>query len=129
MNASEAPTTTRKKHGPLFWVLISVASLLLLVIIVGGGVAYFGFRAAQQITGLDTETMKKYPSYAASRLIVLANPDNVIISEDKENGEIRFRSKKTGEESITKVDPVTQRVTTVPANPRLTPEAQSPETK
>ncbi len=121
MHASEVSQQPSKKRGPLFWVLIGVASFLVLVMIVFGAVAYFGLRTMQQTTGLDVDTMKKHPDYAISKLRVMADHDNVIVSEDIDTGEIHYRNSKTGLEYINKIDPATHRIITI--------QLQVPETK
>lgn len=116
MAATAAPLSPRKR-GPLFWVLIGVASFLLLVMVAFGVIAYFAFQAAQQTTGLDAETMKKHPKFVAVKMQVAVNPDNEILAEDIEGAEIRFRNTKTGEEFVSKIDASTNRIITIPVSP------------
>lgn len=122
MSASAAPLNPPRKRGPLFWVLVGVASFLLLVVIAFTTIAYFAFQTAQQTTGLDTETMKKYPNFVIVKMQVVANSDNEILAEDMEKGEVRYRVKKTGQEFLSRVDASTNRVITMPLTP-------TPETK
>lgn len=110
MHASEVPPRTPKKRGPLFWVIIGVASFVVLVMIAFGAIAYMGFRAA----GLDREMLKDHPDYAATKLQVIANPNNEILEENIETGEIRYRDKMTGQVFVSKIDPKTHRLLRIP---------------
>ena len=110
MNASEQPSRARKKRGPLFWVLIGVASFFLLLLIAGGILSYLALRSLEQRTGMDVKAMKEHPV----RAYVLSNPDNEILSEDSSTGEARYRNQKTGQEFTIKIDPATNRFITIP---------------
>jgi flagellar basal body-associated protein FliL len=103
----------RKKRGPLFWVLISVAVLVVLVIMAVGGAGYYGFKMMQE-KGIDSKLLKEHPDFAAAKLVVLMNPDAEIVSEDVDAGTIRIRSKRTGKESVITVDPATKDIKSTP---------------
>lgn len=112
MHASEVPSRTPKKRGPLFWVIIGVASFVVLVMIAFGTIAYMAFSAA----GVDREMLKNHPDFAATKLQVIANPNNEILEENIETGEIRYRDKRTGQVFVSKTDPKTHRLLITPVS-------------
>lgn len=121
MSVPPAPGKTTRKRGPLFWVLIGVASFLLLVVVAFGTIAYLGFQTLQKTTGLSSETIKNHPDFAAVKGIVLSDSSNEILEENVEKAEVRYRNRKTGQEFVGKID-TSHRVIRIPLTP-------APETK
>jgi hypothetical protein len=110
-----------KKRGPVFWILIGVASLVLLFVVVAGGIGYYAYRTVVA-SGVTPELMRSNPKFATHKLAVIMNKDLEIISEDQATDEITVRSKSTKATSIHKMNDDGKGFTMEPVEP--TPETR-----
>ena len=103
---SPAPGT-RKKKGPLFWILIGVGSLALIGCLVLATGFYFLKQAASN-AGVSMDDLKNRPGIAAARLMASLNPDLEIVGDNEDGESIRVRDRKTGKVSTIRVNPQTK---------------------
>ena len=92
---AEGSTVTRKKRGPLFWVLLGCGGLILVAAVIILAASLF-FMGVARRAGVDTELMKTNPALAAAKMLAATNPDVEVVSIDEGKGIIRLRDKKTG---------------------------------
>jgi hypothetical protein len=94
--AQPAPGASAAKKGtsPLVWILAGCGGLIVICGLILAGVTYWG---VHKVKGY-AEMAKKNPALAAAKLMVAANPDVEVVSEDDDAGTITIRNKKTGEE-------------------------------
>jgi hypothetical protein len=94
--AQPAPGAPAAKKGtsPLVWVLAGCGGLIVITILVLLAGGYF---VAHKAKGY-LDVAKKNPALAAAKLMVAANPDVEVVSEDDDAGTLTIRNKKTGEE-------------------------------
>jgi len=86
VNYSQTPQPPKKGMGPLGWIAIGCGVLLVMAFIVFGVVGYFAKKKIDQFS--------KNPAKATAELIVRANPDLELVSEDDKAGTITVRDKK-----------------------------------
>jgi len=67
------------------------------MVVAGIIVAVVFYWGAHKLRGY-AEAAKKNPATAVAKMMVMANPDLEIVSEDDDKGELTIRNKKTGEE-------------------------------
>lgn len=93
--AAEPAPPSKRKMGPLGWILIIVLGLFVLgtLVVVGGGL--FVYQKVKH-AGLDPELMKNQPALAVSKMIAAANPDVEVLNVDESRGLITFKEKSTG---------------------------------
>ncbi len=91
--AAAAPPA-KKGTSALVWILAGCGGLIVIIGLIFAGVTYFAYHKVKGFA----EVAKKNPALAAAKLIVAANPDVEIVSEDDGAGTITVRNKKTGEE-------------------------------
>lgn len=89
-----APAPQKKGTSPLVWILVGCGGLIVLCSIIAAVFLYWG---AHKIKGY-AESAAKNPATAVAKMMVMANPDLEIVSEDDDKGELTIRNKKTGEE-------------------------------
>jgi hypothetical protein len=90
-----AGTAAQKKGtSALVWILAGCGGLIIIIGLIFAGVTYWGYHKVKNYA----EIAKKNPALAAAKLMVAANPDVEIVSEDDNAGTITVRDKKTGEE-------------------------------
>jgi hypothetical protein len=89
----------KKKMGPLGWVLIGCGGFAVLAIIVVAGLGWFAIHKAKQ-AGFDPDLLRSNPGLAAAKMVVAANPDLELISEDDERGIIRVHDRKQNKNFI-----------------------------
>ncbi len=82
-----------KKTSPWVWVAVGCAAIIVVVLVVLGGLTFW---VGHKVKGY-AELAQKNPAMAAAKLMVAANPDIEIVSEDDGAGTITVRNKKTGE--------------------------------
>ncbi len=94
--AQPAPGAPAPKKGSsaLVWILAGCGGLIVIIGLIFAGVTYWGYHKVKGYA----EVAKKNPALAAAKLMVAANPNVEIVSEDDEAGTITIRDKKTGEE-------------------------------
>ncbi|WP_321477230.1 hypothetical protein [uncultured Paludibaculum sp.] len=99
------PAGTKKKMGPLGWVLIGLAGFFLLI---GALVVGAGFFVAHKVknAGIDSELASKNPALAAAKLMVSLNPEVEVVKVDDEQGVLTIREKKTGKTITMNADDV-----------------------
>jgi hypothetical protein len=91
-----APQAPAQKKGTsaLVWILAGCGGLIVIIGLIFAGVTYWGYHKVKAYA----EVAKKNPALAAAKLMVAANPNVEIVSEDDNAGTITIRDKKTGEE-------------------------------
>jgi hypothetical protein len=93
--AQPAPAPPAKKGtSPLVWVLAGCGGLIVIIGLIFAGLTYWGYHKAKGFV----ETAQKNPALAAAKLMVAANPDIEIVSEDDNAGTLTVRDKKSGKE-------------------------------
>ncbi len=85
---------TRKKKGPLFWILIGVGSLVLIGCLALGVGVYFLSRVASN-AGVSLDDLKNRPGIAMGRMMVATNPDWEMVKENEDDQSIVVHNKKT----------------------------------
>ena len=93
------PPPVKKKMGPLGWVLIGCGGLVVLTVIVVGALGFLAYQKAKH-AGVDLDLMKTNPGLAAAKMVVAANPDLDLISEDDDRGIIRVHDRKQNKNFI-----------------------------
>lgn len=89
-----APATPVKKGtSPWVWVLAGCGGLLFIGAVVVTVVVYWGYHKAKGFA----EAAKKNPAVFAAKLVIAAQPDLEVVSEDTDKGTLTIRNKKTGE--------------------------------
>jgi hypothetical protein len=90
-----AVAPSSKKHGPLFWILISFLGLVVIgsILVVAGGM--FLWNKAKQ-AGVDPALMQRNPGLAVAKMLLSTNPDVEFLEFDENLGIIKVREKKTG---------------------------------
>lgn len=96
--APQAPAP-KKGLGPLGWIAIGCGVIVILVFIVMGGAAYL-FKTKV------VDPFKKNPAMAAAKLVVQANPDFDLVSEDDNAQTLTIHNKKTNETVTVGLDDV-----------------------
>jgi hypothetical protein len=91
--AAGAPAP-KKGTSPLVWILAGCGGLVVIAGIIFALLTYWGYNKAKSFVGAAA----KNPAIAAAKLMVAANPDLEIVSEDDEAGTITVRDRKTGQE-------------------------------
>jgi hypothetical protein len=89
VNYSQPPQPPKKGMGPLGWIAIGCGIILVLCFIVFGVFGYFAKKKFDQFS--------KNPAKTTAELIVRANPDLELVSEDDKAGTITVRDKKKNE--------------------------------
>ncbi len=84
----------KKGTSALVWILAGCGGLVVIMGLIFAGVTYWGYHKVKGYA----EIAKKNPALAAAKLMVAANPNVEIVSEDDDAGTITIRDKKTGEE-------------------------------
>jgi hypothetical protein len=94
----------KKGTSPLVWILAGCGGLVVIAGIIFALLTYWGYNKAKSYV----ETAKKNPAIAAAKLMVAANPDLEIVSEDDEAGTITVRDRKSGEEITMNAEDIKQ---------------------
>jgi len=89
-----AAPAAKKGTSALVWILAGCGGLIVIIGLIFAGATYWGYHKVKGFA----EVAKKNPALAAAKLMVAANPDVEIVSEDDGAGTITVRNKKTGEE-------------------------------
>jgi hypothetical protein len=92
--AAPGAPATKKGTSALVWILAGCGGLIVVLGLIFAGLTYWGFHKVKGYA----ELAKKNPALAAAKLMVAANPNVEIVSEDDNAGTITVRDKKTGEE-------------------------------
>jgi hypothetical protein len=85
----------KRKTSPIVWILSVVLGIFVLGFVGIVGTGLFVFHKARQ-AGLDPDLMKRNPAAAVARMMVAANKDVDLVSEDDTAGTITVRDRKTG---------------------------------
>ena len=93
------PQAQRKGMGPLGWVLIGCGVIIVIAIVVMGAGAYL-FKTKV------VDPMQKNPGLATAKLIVQANPDLELVSEDDNAGTLTVHNKQTNETVTVNMDEI-----------------------
>jgi hypothetical protein len=93
------PPPGKKKMGPLGWVLIGCGGIVVLCLVVVVAVSLYAVHKARQ-AGIDPDLMRRNPGLAAAKMVVAANPDLDLISEDDDRGIIRVHDRKQNKNFI-----------------------------
>jgi len=93
------PAPAAKKMGALGWVLIGCGGILVVGLIACVGLYFFIAHKAKQ-AGIDTDLLRTNPGLAAAKMVVAANPDLDLISEDDARGIIRVHDRKQNKNFI-----------------------------
>ncbi len=99
-----SPAPVQKGSGPLKWILIGCGGLVVFVAIVITGMCWWGAHKIKNYA----EMAQKNPAVAVAKLMVAANPDLEIVSQDDEKGTLTIHNKKTGEEITMNADDIKQ---------------------
>jgi hypothetical protein len=93
------PPPPKKKMGALGWILIGCGGLIVIIVVVVLAGGLFIMHKAKQ-AGIDPDLLRTNPGLAAAKMVVAANPDLELISEDDERGIIRVHDKKQNKNFI-----------------------------
>jgi hypothetical protein len=86
VNYAQPPQPPKKGMGPLGWIAIGCGVLLVFAVVCFAVVGYFAKKKLDQFS--------KNPAKATAELIVRANPDLEMVSEDDKAGTMTIRDKK-----------------------------------
>src|SRR5947208_15632878 len=88
-NYAQSPQPPKKGLGPLGWIAIGCGVILVICVMVFAVGGYFAKKKFDQFS--------KNPAKTTAELIVRANPDLELVSEDDKAGTITVRDKKKNE--------------------------------
>lgn len=83
------PPPPQKKSNVVVWVLAGCGTFIVVGVIAVMLLSYFVWNKAKEF--------EKNPAFAIAKMMVSANPDVELVSEDEEKGLLTIRDKKTGE--------------------------------
>ncbi len=93
------PPPVKKKMGALGWVLMGCGGILVIGLIACIGLYFFVVHKAKE-AGIDPDLLRSNPGLAAAKMVVAANPDLELISEDDNRGIIRVHDRKQNKNFI-----------------------------
>ncbi|HEV7517506.1 MAG TPA: hypothetical protein VGR07_14490 [Thermoanaerobaculia bacterium] len=97
-NYAQSPQLPKKGMGPLGWIAIGCGVILVICVLVFAVGGYFAKKKFDQFS--------KNPAKTAAELIVRANPDLELVSEDEKAGTITVRDKKKNETATLNFDDI-----------------------
>ena len=91
MAAPGAIAPVRRKHGPLFWILMIILGMFVLLIVALVGIGWY---------------VARNPGMALAKIVTAGNPNVEVLSTDNGARTITFRDRRTGKETTISFDDI-----------------------